>query len=89
MTDALSLARQLISRKESVEAKAFSDTRNIQTAVKAYEKEMFERAKQNAQKTYKGLIGHFDKNGGQHLADRFKAHHAAQQANEAAKDGGM
>ena len=76
ITDALQLARQLIARRDSFVAKAFSDTRNIEIAVKAYEKEMFENAKRNAEKTYKGLVGHFAKNGGQELADKFKAFHA-------------
>ena len=86
MTDALVLARQLIARRDSVVAKAFSDARNIQIAVKEYEKEMFERGKKNAEKTYKGLTGHFSKDGGQEMANKFKAHYEALKAKEAAND---
>ena len=71
MTDALSLARQIIQRKDSFRAKVYSDYRNIQIAIQEYEKEMFPRAEQNAKKTYKGLVGHFSKDGGWELAMRF------------------
>lgn len=72
MTDALSLARQIVARKDSFKAKFVSDEQNIRIAVEEYEKEMFPRAKQNAEKTYKGLKGHFSKTGGQEFANRFK-----------------
>lgn len=71
MSDALSLARQVISRKDSFRAKILTDSHNIQIAIREYEKEMFPRAKRNAEKTYKGLVGHFSKDGGQELANRF------------------
>ena len=72
MADALSLAHELVARKDSFRAKVFTDAHNIQTAIRDYEKEMFPRAQQNAEKTYKGLEGHFSKTGGQERASKFQ-----------------
>ena len=72
MVDALSLAHQLVARKDSFRAKVFTDSHNISTAVRDYEREMFPRARRNAEKTYKGLVGHFSKTGGQEFAAKFK-----------------
>ena len=72
MADALSLARQLVARKDSFRAKVFTDSRNISTAIRDYEKEMFPRAQRNAEKTYKGLVGHFSETGGQEFAAKFQ-----------------
>ena len=82
MTDALQLARQLIAHKDSFHARALSDADNIETAIQAYEREMFVRGKQNAEKTYKGLIGHFNKNGGREFANKFKAYYEAKPQGE-------
>lgn len=71
MSDALSLARQIILRKDSFRAKMFTDSYNVQTAIKDYEKEMFPRARKNAEKTYQGLVGHFSKTGGEEFAAKF------------------
>lgn len=72
LSDALSLARQLIARKDSFKAKFVSDSDNVRIAIEEYENEMCPRAKRNAEKTYKGLIGHFSKTGGQEWASRFQ-----------------
>lgn len=48
---------------QSVLAHGTSDSKSIAAAVKDYEQEMFQTAEQNATKTFKGLRGHFSKNG--------------------------
>ena len=87
MADALELARALISQKDSIVAKAFSDSHNIATAIKEYEASMFPRAKENAEKTYRGLVGHFSGSGGEEFASKFRKYYemrkAAQQEKEA------
>ena len=82
MTDALLLARQLISCKDDFLAEPTSNAHKIQNAVEEYEKEMFVRAKHNAEKTYKGLVGHFDKNGGEALASKFKTYYESRKREE-------
>jgi 2-polyprenyl-6-methoxyphenol hydroxylase-like FAD-dependent oxidoreductase len=74
MADALELARALISCKDSVVAKESSDDHNIAVAIKQYETEMFERGRQNAQKTWDNMQGHFSANGSEELAARLKGH---------------
>jgi 2-polyprenyl-6-methoxyphenol hydroxylase-like FAD-dependent oxidoreductase len=71
MTDALSLARQIVQRKDSLRAKVLTESSNIQKVIRDYEREMFPRAEQNAKKTYKGLVGHFSKEGGSEMAMKF------------------
>lgn len=72
MADALELAHALIARKDSIVAKAFSDSHNIAVAIQQYETSMFERAEANAAKTAKGLKGHFSANGIEEMAARLK-----------------
>lgn len=74
MADALKLARALISKKDGWLAKAFSDGTNIERAVREYEKWMFGFAKENAEKTAKGLEKHFSAEGGEERAGMFRAH---------------
>ena len=72
MADALQLAHTLIERKDSLLAKAFSDSKNIKMAIERYEKPMLERARENAQKTVDNMQGHFSKNGGEERAAKFR-----------------
>ncbi|RFU35562.1 hypothetical protein B7463_g771, partial [Scytalidium lignicola] len=51
LADALGLAKSLLKGS------------NLKEAIKEYEDEMFVRAKKNAEKTYKGLKGHFSADG--------------------------
>lgn len=74
MADAFELATALITRKDSFVAKAFSDSHNIQVAIQQYEASMFERGKENAEKTWKNLQGHFSAHGAEERAARLKGH---------------
>jgi 2-polyprenyl-6-methoxyphenol hydroxylase-like FAD-dependent oxidoreductase len=87
MADALELARALVHRKESFVAKAFSDDRNIAVAIKQYEKSMFERGKQNAQKTADNMKLHFSADGGEERAGKMRKHYEMRKAAEAEKGG--
>ncbi|KAK3389674.1 putative monooxygenase [Podospora didyma] len=78
LADALDLGRAIVRRKESVVAKVWSDGHNIGVAVEEYEREMFERARVNAEKTAKNLRLHFSKEGGEDMAGRVRAHHDAE-----------
>ncbi|KAK9482982.1 hypothetical protein V1527DRAFT_474613 [Lipomyces starkeyi] len=77
MADALDLARELVSRKEGLVAKLFSDKQNITSAIRAYEKSMYERGEEYAQKTWHGLQAHFSATGGQERAEKIRKHAAA------------
>ncbi|KAK4545648.1 hypothetical protein LTR36_002601 [Oleoguttula mirabilis] len=72
MADALVLARSLIKKKDGLLAKAFSNSHNIAAAVKEYEAWMFGFAKENAEKTFKGLRLHFSPEGGPEMAQRLR-----------------
>ena len=85
MADALELARALVQRKESFIAKAFSDNKNIAVAIKQYEKSMFERGKQNAQKTADNMKLHFSADGGEERAGKMRKHYEMKKAAEAEK----
>ena len=74
MADALSLAKSLISKKDSFLAKIYSDKHNISIAIKEYEIEMFERSKKAAMKTEQGLKGHFAKDGAELMLKRLLGH---------------
>ena len=74
------LAKALIARKDSFIAKVFSDKHNISIAIKEYEASMFDRGKQNAEKTAEGLKGHFSAGGGEERAKRLKKHHDMKKA---------
>jgi 2-polyprenyl-6-methoxyphenol hydroxylase-like FAD-dependent oxidoreductase len=80
MADGLELAKALIARKDSFMAKAFSDSHNISVAIKEYETGMFERGKQNAEKTWKNMQGHFSADGAQERAGRLKGHYEKRKA---------
>jgi 2-polyprenyl-6-methoxyphenol hydroxylase-like FAD-dependent oxidoreductase len=80
MVDALELAKALIARKDSFVAKAFSDSHNISVAIKQYETSMFERGRENTQKTWDNMQGHFSAHGGEGRAARFKAHYEKRKA---------
>jgi 2-polyprenyl-6-methoxyphenol hydroxylase-like FAD-dependent oxidoreductase len=80
MADALELAKALIARKDSFVAKGFSDHHNISVAIKQYETSMFERGRENAQKTWDNMQGHFSAHGGEARAARFKAHYEKRKA---------
>lgn len=87
MADALELARALVQRKESFIAKAFSDNKNIAVAIKQYEKSMFERGKQNAQKTANNMKLHFSADGGEERAGKMRKHYEMRKAAETEKGG--
>lgn len=87
MADALELAAALVHRKDSLIAKAFSYGKNIAIAIKQYEKSMFERGKQNAQKTADNMKLHFSKDGGEERAGKMRKHYEIQKAAEAEKGG--
>ncbi|KAG0647336.1 Tetracycline resistance [Hyphodiscus hymeniophilus] len=80
MTDALELAKALIEKKHSWVAKAFSDGKNIALALKQYEKSMFERGKQNSQKTADNMVLHFSKDGGEERAGKLRGHYEMEKA---------
>ena len=83
MADALQLAQALVAKKDSVVAKAFSDERNINAAVQTYEKQMFERTRENAQKTWENMHAHFSKGGAEERAGKFRKHYELKKAEEA------
>jgi 2-polyprenyl-6-methoxyphenol hydroxylase-like FAD-dependent oxidoreductase len=68
MTDALTLARALIGRKEGL-----GDSESVNAAVKSYETYMFEHAKGMAEKTAQGLKGHFSAGGEDRRVKMFRA----------------
>ena len=72
MLDALKLAEQLIAKKNGLIAKAFSHERNIDVAVKAYEKEMFGRSREYAEKTARNMEEHFSRDGGETMTAKLK-----------------
>ena len=69
MADALGLARALLKRKAD-----FDDGlgRGLKSAVEEYEGEMFVRGRENMEKTWKGLEGHFSKDGIDERVKRLK-----------------
>ena len=82
MADALELAAALVHRKECLIAKAYSDSKNIGMAIRQYEKSMFPRGEQNAQKTAGNMKLHFSKNGGEERAEKMRKHFEMQKAAE-------
>ena len=88
MADALELARALISRKDGFIAKAFSNNHNIAVAVKQYEKSMFERGTQNAQKTWDNMQAHFSAHGAEERAGKLSKHYEMKKAAELGKGKG-
>jgi 2-polyprenyl-6-methoxyphenol hydroxylase-like FAD-dependent oxidoreductase len=60
LADALGLARALLKRKNSFEADLHG---NLADALQEYERPMFERAKENMEKTWVGLQHHFSADG--------------------------
>jgi 2-polyprenyl-6-methoxyphenol hydroxylase-like FAD-dependent oxidoreductase len=88
MADALELAAALVQRKDSLIAKAYSDSKNIAMAIKQYEKSMLPRGEENAQKTMANLKSHFSKDGGEEWAGKMRKHYEMQKAAEA-KNGGQ
>ncbi|KAJ4345344.1 uncharacterized protein N0V89_011474 [Didymosphaeria variabile] len=70
MTDALVLARELIE--------SCKGDKSLDDAVKAYEEEMWPRAKKYMEKTAKGKERHFRAGGSKEMADMLKAFHAGQ-----------
>jgi 2-polyprenyl-6-methoxyphenol hydroxylase-like FAD-dependent oxidoreductase len=81
LADALELARELIKRKDEPNEVSFTE------AIKEYEASMFVRAKENMEKTWKGLQHHFSANGVDERVGRLKerdkkiaAHMAAKKA---------
>lgn len=78
MADALVLARSLIKKRDGWLAKARSKSHNIAAAIEEYEKWMFDFAKENAEKTFKGLQSHFSKDGGQGRAIKLRGRYEAQ-----------
>lgn len=67
MTDALVLGKEIVAVQKG--------ERGLDEGLKAYEAEMFVRARKNAEKTAKGKKGHFSKDGAKNMADMMKAHH--------------
>ena len=80
MADALELANALIARKDSFVAKAFSDSHNISVAIKQYESGLFERGKQNAEKTWNNMQLHFSADGGEERVGRLKGQYERKKA---------
>jgi 2-polyprenyl-6-methoxyphenol hydroxylase-like FAD-dependent oxidoreductase len=80
MADALDLAKALIGQKDSFVANTLSDGRNITLAIKQYETSMFERGKQNAQKTWDNMQGHFSAGGAEKRAARLQGHYEKRKA---------
>jgi 2-polyprenyl-6-methoxyphenol hydroxylase-like FAD-dependent oxidoreductase len=60
MMDAMSLAQELLKRKEAFET---GDQSLLDEAVRTYEEQMFIRAKKNMDKTFYGLTKHFSADG--------------------------
>ena len=60
LADALSLARALLRRKSTFEADLHG---NLADAIQEYERPMFERARENMEKTWVGLQHHFSTDG--------------------------
>ncbi|KAG9230100.1 hypothetical protein BJ875DRAFT_166940 [Amylocarpus encephaloides] len=69
MTDSMNLAKALVKRTDDF---ATDPQGSLDAAVKEYEEEMFVRAKKNAEKTYKGLIGHFSADGVDRFVEKFQ-----------------
>jgi 2-polyprenyl-6-methoxyphenol hydroxylase-like FAD-dependent oxidoreductase len=67
MCDALDLAKGIVSFVEGRERKG------LDVVVKDYEEEMFVRGKKFAERTMKGLKGHFSEHGCEHFVERLKA----------------
>ncbi|KAK5031094.1 hypothetical protein LTS07_004829 [Exophiala sideris] len=65
MFDSLALARAIVACGGNAE--------HMPDAIKAYEQEMFPRAEQFAQRTARGLVGHFSANGVEEMATRIAA----------------
>ena len=80
MADALDLAKELVSRRDSLIAKVFSDKHNITSAIQAFEKSMHERGEEYARKTWDGMQSHFSATGGQERAAKMRKHAAAKSA---------
>ena len=80
MADALDLAKALLKRKE-----AFKDdlSGTIGEALQEYEKLMFERAKENMEKSWMGLQNHFSSSGIDKRVKRLR--HRAEQVEERRK----
>ncbi|KAL1603457.1 hypothetical protein SLS60_005044 [Paraconiothyrium brasiliense] len=70
MTDALVLAREVIA--------SCKGEKSLDEAVKAYEEEMWPRAKKFMEKTAEGKERHFRAGGSREMADMMKAFHAGQ-----------
>ena len=66
LTDALDLARALLGRKSVFQTDLHGA---LADALQDYEGPMFERAKENMEKSFVGLQGHFSANG---IDDRIK-----------------
>jgi 2-polyprenyl-6-methoxyphenol hydroxylase-like FAD-dependent oxidoreductase len=69
MMDAMSLAQELLERKDILEA---GDQDALDDAVRKYEEGMFVRGKQNMQKTYHGLVKHFSAAGIDERVEKLK-----------------
>ncbi|KAH6679209.1 hypothetical protein B0J14DRAFT_614494 [Halenospora varia] len=63
MADALCLARAILKRKDKLDGDVSEE---LFEAIKEYEVDMFDRGKENAEKTYEGLEGHFSAGGIDH-----------------------
>jgi 2-polyprenyl-6-methoxyphenol hydroxylase-like FAD-dependent oxidoreductase len=73
MTDALKLAKALISRRESwLNSAIFGDRASIAAATREYEVEMFPRAKENAEATWRRLEWQFSENPAPKVAEFFQ-----------------
>ncbi|KAF2830984.1 FAD/NAD(P)-binding domain-containing protein [Ophiobolus disseminans] len=67
MTDALVLGREIVA--------AVRGAKELDDAIKEYEKEMFPRAEENAKETAEGKECHFSKDGAKIVADMMREHH--------------
>jgi 2-polyprenyl-6-methoxyphenol hydroxylase-like FAD-dependent oxidoreductase len=83
MADALDLAKAIVQRKNSIPAKLLSDSKNITLAIEQYEKEMFERSKEQATKTMHGMKGHFSATGSEERAAKIQKGYNMMQARKA------
>ncbi|KAG2171718.1 hypothetical protein INT43_008098 [Umbelopsis isabellina] len=73
LTDALDLARNLISCRDALATASSNDFEDaLIEAIQKYETSMFVRARQNAEKTARGLHGHFQANGAEEFAKRLQ-----------------
>ena len=70
LADALSLARALVKRKEALDDNL---KRSLAEALQEYEGSMFERAKENTNKTWVGLQHHFSADGIEDRVRRLQA----------------